>query len=179
MTQALLVIDIQNDYFPGGKMELVGSEAAGKVAGQIQSLFRSRNQPVINVQHVARSQSATFFLPDTNGVEIHSLVVPIPGEEVVIKHFPNSFRETNLLELLNQLNISELTIVGMMTHMCVDTTVRAANDLGFKVTLIADACATADLSFDGKVTKAAEVQTAYLAAIDGSFGDVIHSSKIL
>jgi nicotinamidase-related amidase len=89
----------------------------------------------------------------------------------VVKHFPNSFRETNLLEILRDRNITDLTIVGMMTHMCIDTTVRAANDLGFKVTVYENACATRDLSYERTVA-AVDVQAAYLAALDGSFAEV-------
>ena len=173
MTKALLVIDIQNDYFPGGKMQLVGAVEAAKNAAKVQRQFREAGLPVIHVQHIALSPSATFFLPDTHGAEINESVVPVGVETLVVKHFPNAFRETNLREVLEQKSITELTVVGMMTHMCIDTTVRAASDFGFKVTLVADACATKDLEFDGKTVTAADVQAAYLAALDGSFASVV------
>lgn len=179
MTQALLVVDIQNDYFPGGKMELVGVEAAAVEAARIQHAFRAAKLPVFNIQHIATSANATFFLPNTFGVQIHGSVAPLPNELVVVKHYPNSFRETVLLAELRAKEISELVVVGNMTHMCIDTTVRAANDLGFKVTLIADACATKDLEYAGKTTAAGDVQTSYLAAIDGSFASVISAAEWL
>jgi nicotinamidase-related amidase len=179
MTKALIVVDVQNDYFPGGAMELVGSEAAGAVVGQIQSKFRAESLPVINVQHIARGESATFFRPGTIGVEINDAAKPAEGETLVVKHYPNSFRETNLLAELQRIGAKDLVIVGMMTHMCIDTTVRAANDLGFNVTLVEDACATKDLTHNGQTTKAKDVQTAYLAGIDGSFATVVHSSSLL
>ena len=179
MSKALLVIDIQNDYFPGGKMELVGSAAAALQAARVQRHFRERGLPVINVQHIALSPTATFFLPETQGAEIHSDVTPIDGEVVITKHFPNAFRETNLAETLGALGAKELTVVGMMTHMCVDTTVRAANDAGLKVTLVGDACATKDLEFDGRTVAAADVQVSYLAAIDGSFAEVVSTASLL
>ncbi|MEN9752815.1 MAG: hypothetical protein RL670_506, partial [Actinomycetota bacterium] len=172
MTRALLIIDIQNDYFVGGKMQLVGAEQAAQNAAAILAIFRASGDAVVHVQHVAKSPTATFFLPDTEGVEIHSSVAPADGEPVVVKHFPNSFRETQLADMLAKLGVTNLTVVGMMTHMCVDTTVRAANDLGFNVTLVGDACATLDLTHDGATAAAADVQTAYLAAIDGSFAKV-------
>ena len=179
MTKALIVIDIQNDYFIGGAMQLIGSEAAAKNASRVLRNFREAGLPVIHVQHIALSPNATFFLPGTQGAEIHPDVAPIDGEVVVTKHFPNSFRETSLAETLAALNTNELTVVGMMTHMCVDTTVRAANDAGFKVTLVGDACATLDLEFEGRTVAAADVQAAYLAAIDGSFANVISTTALL
>lgn len=173
MTKALLVIDIQNDYFPGGKMELVGSPEAARRAAQVQRQFREAGLLVIHVQHIALSPTATFFLPDTYGAEIHQDVVPVGDEPVIVKHFPNAFRETNLRQLLEQNAVTDLTVVGMMTHMCIDTTVRAASDFGFKVTLVGDACATKDLEFEGRTVPAASVQTAYLAALNGSFASVV------
>jgi nicotinamidase-related amidase len=125
------------------------------------------------VQHIATSPSATFFLPNTHGVEIHPSVTPTEYDVVVVKHFPNSFRETNLLELLRENAISKLTIIGMMTHMCIDTTVRAASDLGFEVAVVADACATKNLRLGDHEVVAKDVQTAYLAALDGTFAIVI------
>ena len=172
MTKALVIVDIQNDYFPGGAMELVGSVEAAQVAASIQQEFRAQGLPVINVQHIALGEAATFFRPGTAGAEIHESVQPTEGELVVVKHSPNSFKETILLETLNSLKVTDLVIIGMMTHMCIDSTVRAASDLGFSVTVHANACASKDLEFAGLVTSAAEVQTAFLSALDGSFATV-------
>jgi len=172
MSTALVVVDIQNDYFPGGAMELVGSVEAAIVANSIQKDFRKNGLPVIHVQHVATSPNATFFLPNTSGVEIHESVKPLENEKVIVKHFPNSFRETELLKTLNDLNVTKLTIIGMMTHMCIDSTVRAANDLGFSVTVYENACATTNLTLRDHTSKAADVQVAFLSALDGSFATV-------
>ena len=179
MTKALLVIDIQNDYFPGGKMELVGAVEAAQNAARVQRHFREDRLPVFHIQHIALSPTASFFLPDTYGVEINEAVIPVGDETVITKHFPNAFRETTLQNVLSELAVTDLTVVGMMTHMCVDTTVRAASDAGFKVTLIGDACATKNLEFGGVEVSAADVQTAYLAAIDGSFATVISTDELL
>ncbi len=93
----LLLIDIQNDYFPNGKMELKGSEQAGRIAGQLLSFFRKHGQPVIHIQHISLQEGAPFFHPDTAGVEIHTSVKPTDDEIIIQKHFPNSFRKTDLL----------------------------------------------------------------------------------
>jgi len=174
----LVLIDIQNDYFPGGSMELDGAEAAGRAAAGLLARHRAAGQPVVHVRHENLRPGATFFLPGTQGADIHPSNAPLPGEAVLLKHYPNSFRETGLLELLRALSATRLTICGMMTHMCVDTSVRAAFDLGFGVRLAADACATRSLSFAGRSVAAADVQTAYLAALGAVFAQVAPAAEL-
>ena len=176
--QALIIIDIQNDYFPGGKMELCGSEAAANNAALLLKAFRKAGKPVFHVQHISLAPTATFFLPGTTGALIHGSVAPLSGEAVVEKHFPNSFRDTTLLGLLQAQNITDIAIAGMMTHMCVDTTTRAAFDLGFTCHLAHDACATRDLAHDGKTVCAADVQTAYMAALGQVFAQVRSTQEL-
>lgn len=178
MTTALIIIDLQNDYFPGGTMELVGAEAAVAQAARLLQAFRQRGLPVFHVQHIATRPGATFFLPGTPGAEIHRAVKPNEGEPVVVKHFPNSFRETALLEALRAAGATKLVFAGMMTHMCVDSTVRAAADLGFQCALAADACATRDLQFAGQRIEAAGVQLAYLAGLNGLFARVLPADTL-
>jgi nicotinamidase-related amidase len=170
---ALILVDIQNDYFSGGRNPLVGSEDAAEVARQALDKSRERQETIIHVQHTSLRPNATFFLPGTPGAEIHPLVAPRPDELVVQKHCPNSFRETTLLEELRRRNISQLTFCGMMTHMCIDTTVRAACDLGFACTVIGAATATKDLTHGSITVPAAHVQAAYLAGLNGLFAKVI------
>lgn len=178
MTQALLLIDLQNDYFPGGTMELVGADAAVAQAATLLQAFRALGRPVIHVQHIAQRAGATFFLPGTRGAEIHEAVRPRDGELVVTKHFPNSFRETTLLQALRELQVARLCVVGMMSHMCVDTTVRAAADLGFECSLAHDACATRELQFGGQRVAAADVQAAYMAGLNGAFAKVQSAAEL-
>jgi nicotinamidase-related amidase len=178
MSDVLVVIDIQNDYFPGGAMELEGAQAAGQAAAGLLARFRAASLPVVHVRHENLRPGATFFLPGQGGAEIHPSNAPLPGEPVVLKHFPSSFRDTALLELLCAMSATRLTVCGMMTHMCVDTTVRAAFDLGFAVRLAADACATRELSFAGRSVAAADVQTAYLAALGAVFAQVAPAAEL-
>ena len=176
--QALLIIDIQNDYFPGGAMELEGSEAAGaKAAAAIRS-FRDRQLPVIHVRHLSVRPGATFFLPGTRGAEIHASVQPAPGETVVEKNFPNSFRNTPLRDELERLKAKDLVVAGMMTHMCVDASVRHAADLGYKVTLLGDACATRAQSYGGETVPARQVHAAFLAALNGFYAKVVNTHEL-
>ncbi len=148
MKTALILIDLQNDYFPGGNNELENPLAAAAQARSLLDFFRLQEWPTVHIQHVSTRPGATFFLPDTEGVKIHTSIAPLAGESVIVKHFPNSFRETNLLEHLKSLGIERLVVCGMMTHMCVDASVRAAADLGYPVLLAADACATRALTYD-------------------------------
>jgi len=179
VAQALLIIDIQNDYFPGGAMELSGSLAAGRKAEELLGAFRTRDLPIIHIQHLNTRPGSTFFLPGTPGAEIHPCVAPTEGEPIFTKHFPNSFRDTPLLPYLEENGITALVIAGMMTHMCVDTTVRAAFDLGISCTLAHDACATRDLVFADQRVAAKQVQTAYLAALGSLFAEVVTAGDII
>ena len=179
MPTALVLIDLQNDYFPGGAMELVGAEAAVARAAALLAAFRERALPVFHVRHLATRAGATFFLPDTAGAEIHAAVAPATGERVVTKHFPNSFRETTLRDELRAAEATGLVFAGMMTHMCVDTTVRAAADLGFACSLAQDGCATRELRFGGNAVDAASVQLAYLAGLNGSFAAVKPAEELI
>jgi nicotinamidase-related amidase len=172
MTEALVLIDLQNDYFAGGTMELVDADGAVEQAALLLRTFRDKGLPVFHIQHIAKRAGATFFVPGTVGADIHRAVQPKAGERVVVKHFPNGFRETDLLEDLRGAGASKLTFAGMMTHMCVDTTVRAAADLGFTCSLAQDGCATRALQFGADRVEADKVQLAYLAGLNGSFASV-------
>jgi nicotinamidase-related amidase len=178
MAQALVIVDIQNDYFPGGRMELVGSDAAAVEAARLLRAFRERGAPIFHIQHISTRPGATFFLPNTEGVKIHESVAPLASEAVITKHFPNSFRETRLLEALRAAKIERLAIAGMMTHMCIDATTRAASDLGFQCELAHDACATRDLAFGGAKVAAKDVHTAFLASLNGAFAKVVPAREI-
>jgi nicotinamidase-related amidase len=179
MKTALLIIDIQNDYFPGGKMELAGSIAAASGAARMLAAFRKQSWSVFHVQHIAAQPNPTFFLPGTPGADIHASVAPLPGEPVITKHYPSSFRDTDLLEQLRSAGVDTLLICGMMSHMCVDTTVRAAFDLGFSCIVTYDACATRELMFNGITVPADHVHASYMAALGAVFAQVMAVDEIL
>lgn len=179
MKTALLIIDIQNDYFPGGKMELEGSIQAASAAARLLAAFRNNNWPVYHIQHQNVRPNASFFVPNTSGVNIHQSVLPLEGELVITKHFPNSFRDTSLLETLKGNNIGSLLICGMMSHMCVDATVRAAFDYGFNCILAHDACATRELSFNDATVTAKQVHASYMAALGAVYAQIKGVDQIL
>ena len=175
---SLLVIDIQNDYFPGGAMELEGADAAGAKAAAAIAKFRKDGKPVLHVRHLSVRPGSTFFLPGTKGAEIHAAVKPAGGEVVIEKNFPNSFRGTALEEKLKAAGVKELVVAGMMTHMCVDASVRQAADLGYKVTLVGDACATRAQAYGGETVPARQVHAAFLAALNGFYAKVIRRDEL-
>ena len=178
MDTALVIIDVQNDYFPQGKCELFQSEQALKVTKRLLEHFRERKLPIFYVQHIS-PEGAAFFLPNTKGVQLHKEIEPLGSEYIIVKHTPNGFHETTLQEKLTSLSIKNLVMCGMMTHMCVDTTVRAAKDLGYLVTLVSDACATKDLEWNGRKLPASLINDVYMASLNGKFATVMSSTDYL
>lgn len=176
---ALIVVDVQKDYFAGGRMTLEGADAAAANAALLLERFRARGWPVFHIQHLSTRPNATFFLPGTDGVEFHPAVAPRAGENVIQKNFPNSFRATQLDTGLRSLGVTELVFAGMMTHMCIDTSVRAAFDLGFKLQLAHDACATRALRFGAAELPAAQVHGSFIAALNGTFANARATAEIL
>lgn len=127
---ALIIIDIQNDYFPGGKWTLAGADAAADNAAKALTAARERGDVVVHVRHEFESADAPFFTPGSEGAQIHSKVAARDGEAVVLKHKVNAFLDTPLLGLLEEQRITDLTVVGSMSHVCIDAATRAAADLG-------------------------------------------------
>lgn len=160
---ALLIIDIQNFYFPGDGPGLVNVEQASLNAGEILKIFREKDQLIVHVRHKTNK-----------GFEIHKNVEPVPDEKVITKEEVNSFNGTDLLEYLKSNNINRLIIIGMQTHMCLEAAVRSAYDFGFECVVIEDACATRDVKFMDKIVKAEDVHASTLATITGGgYGKVI------
>jgi nicotinamidase-related amidase len=179
MTRALIVVDIQNDYFPGGAHPLEGPEEAAGKARHLLDAFRSAGEPVVHLQHVWDAPDAAFMRPGTKGVEIHPLVSPAEGEPVLQKAHPNGFLATGLESTLRGLDVDAVVVCGMMTSMCVDATVRAAVDLGFDASVAHDACATCDLAFAGRTVPAADVHAAFLAALADGYARVAAAAELV
>ena len=179
MKQALIIIDVQNDYFTGGSMELDGMEAAADNCQHLLNRFRQKKAPIIHIQHLSVKPGSSFFVPGTSGCEINERVKPKAGEPVLEKDFPSAFRDSGLQDLLKNMGIEQLVVCGAMTHMCIDTTVRAAFDLGYNCQLISDACATRDLEFEGRTVPAPVVQDTFMASFNGLFAELSTTEEFL
>lgn len=165
---ALVIIDVQHFYFPGGAAALVEPERASRNAAKILGSFRAGGDLVVHVRHEA-----------SEGAEIHEHVAPIEGEAVFTKTEVSCFNGTDLLAYLREQQVSRLVVCGMMTHMCVEAAVRAAHDLGFEVTVVADACATRDLEFGGTTVAAADVHASTLATLSRTYAKVVTTKEFL
>lgn len=177
--RALVLIDIQNDYFPGGKWTLSGIEAAADNAAKLLAAARTAGDLVVHVRHEFASADAPFFAPGSDGAKIHSKVKDLEGETVVLKHHVNSFRETDLKALLDRHGVEDVVICGAMSHMCVDAGTRAASDLGYKCVVVHDACATRDQEFEGAVVPAEQVHAAFMAALQFGYATLISTEEYL
>ncbi len=176
---ALVVIDIQNDYFPKGKFELENPLEAAENARRVIDRFHALGWPVIHIRHEQIRPGADFLLPGTWGNEIHESVAPQAGDVVFSKNFPNAFRETPLLGHLRDKGVDNLVITGMMTFMCVHGTARAASDLGFNCIVLHDATAARAISFNGVDVPASKVQAAFHGALSFAYAEVISTETYL
>ncbi len=178
-TTALLVIDFQNDYFPGGKWALQTSEAAAGQGARLLAAFRDKGMTVIHVRHEFPTNKAPFFVPGSEGAQHHASVAPHEGEAVVLKHHANSFRDTHLQGLLDERGIEALVIIGAMSHMCIDASTRAAADLGYTCTVVHDACAASRLAFGSLDVSAEQVHAAFMAALGFAYARVTDTDTLL
>jgi len=178
MKTALLIIDIQKDYFEGGKYPLMNPLTAAKKAYELLQCFREHGGQHVHIQHISLEPDAAFFIKGDSGSDIHDAVAHFEGEPIIYKHEPNSFLNTELLDLLTDWEVERVVICGMMTHMCVDATARAASDFGFQIIVAEDACATRDLKYGEATIPAEHVHKAFLAALR-SYGRVMKSEEII
>lgn len=179
MNPALVLVDIQKDYFPKGRMEVFRAVEAARAAERLLCHVRGKNLPIFHIQHVSTRANATFFLPNTKGITFYEGVIPLSDEVVIKKHFPNSFRDTNLQEYLDRRGIKDLIICGMMSHMCIDATVRAAFDRGYACTVAHDACGTRNLIFNGTDIPAMHVHGAFMASLGSVYAKVLSVEEII
>ncbi|QDF30050.1 cysteine hydrolase family protein [Halarcobacter anaerophilus] len=180
--KALLLVDFQNDYFSsfeGSKFPLNNCEKASSNASKILEEFRNRSLDIIHIRHENSNAYAPFFKAASTGADIHKSVEPLKNELVITKSFPNSFLQTKLKEYLDEKGINSLIIVGAMTHMCVDATVRAAKDFGYNCTVVNDACATKDLEFEGEKVSSSDVQRSFMAAFEFAYAKVENTENFL
>ena len=179
MKEALIIIDVQNDYFQGGKMELKNPLAPLENIKKLLAKFRDGKKEIVFIQHIAVREEAGFFIKNTSGAEIHKKISPLDSEKVIIKNYPNSFFKTDLDEYLREKGVESLVITGMMTHMCIDSTTRAAKDLGYKCVVIKDTCATRDFIFEGNIVTAEDIQSSFMTALGYYYAEILSCAEYL
>lgn len=179
MNTALLLLEFQNDYFPNGRISLEKSLDASAKAQSVLHAYREKKLPIVHVQHISTQPDATYFLPCTRGADFYTNVKPAKDETVIKKHYPNSFKDTSLLSYLKKHKIHHLVICGMMTHLSIDSTVRAAYDLGFTCTVLQDACAGRQLEFNHSIISTLNVHHAFLAALQTMYAAVVSTDDYL
>lgn len=177
--RGLIVVDLQNEYLPTGKLPLSGIEAAAANAARVIADARNKRMPVFHIRHEFANGEAPAFVPGTDGVEIQPAVAPVGDEPVIVKNHINAFRQTDLKQQLDARGVEEVVVVGAMSHMCVDAVVRAAADMGYPVTVLHDACATLDLAFGEVTVPASQVHAAMMAAFAFGYGTVKSADEYL
>jgi nicotinamidase-related amidase len=177
--RAIIVVDLQNEYLSSGKLPLVGIENAVSNAARIIDSARTRGDLLIHVRHESPTADAPFFAAGSENVEIIAAVSPLDGEKVIVKQYPNAFRNTGLKAMLDDNGVEEVVVIGAMSHMCIDATSRAAADFGYAVTVVHNACATRDVEFGGKTVQAADVHAAYMSALGWGYGQVVSVEELL
>ncbi|MBE1281749.1 MAG: isochorismatase family protein [Rhodobacteraceae bacterium] len=175
---ALILIDIQNDYFPGGNWELHKIEESAANARRLLEQARADGQTIVHVRHES-PEGAPFFAVGSKGAEIHPTMQPSAEEAVVTKTEVNAFKGTDLKQILDDASITAVTIAGDMSHMCVDAATRAASDFGYDVTLVEDACSSRDLEFNGDVIPAEQAHKAFMSALGFAYATVTTTDAYL
>jgi nicotinamidase-related amidase len=166
-TTALLVIDIQDFYFPDGDIPLSEPALAAKNANQLILHFRQMEMPIVYIKH--------NYEP---GGEINEIVMPQSDDKIILKNNANSFLDTDLDSYLKEIGIINIVICGMQTHMCVEAATRAGADLGYKCTVIDDACATRDLKYGDNLVLAKDVHFSTLSTLK-SYAKVMTTDEFL
>ncbi|MDI2090900.1 cysteine hydrolase family protein [Commensalibacter oyaizuii] len=176
---ALMIIDLQNDYFAEGKFPLPDIDTVSEQSKKVLEMARKNSLPIIHVKHEFTSPEAPFFTPASKGCEINEIVKPLHSEHVVVKNYPNSFKGTNVKEILDQHHCKNIIIVGAMAQMCVDATVRAGADLGYNITIIHDAVAAQQAKFNDIDVSADEVHASFMNALSFGYASVIDTKEFI
>lgn len=177
--RAVIIVDLQKDYLATGNFALAGIDAAAANAARIVAAARARGDRIVHIHHVSTEADSPLFAPETDGINPIPAVEPQAGDTVIIKNYPNSFRETPLHQTLQADGIEEVVVIGAMSDMCIDATARAAADLGYGLTVVHDACATRDKAFGDTVVPAGQVHATIMAALEFGYGKVTTTAEFV
>ncbi|MDQ6919153.1 MAG: cysteine hydrolase [Candidatus Dormibacteraeota bacterium] len=172
MKRALLVIDVQNEYFSGGAMPITHPPDSLKRITDAMDGAAEKGIPIVVVQHASENPEATSFRKGTPGWRLKGEVEVRKRAAVIEKTLPGSFTGTNLEAWLKENGVDTLVICGYMSQMCCDTTARQAVHLGYKVEFLSDATGTLDFSNEAGTVKAEELHRATLVTQQHRFSKV-------
>lgn len=179
MKPALLVIDVQNEYFaPDGIWPLPDAEAALANIQRLIAAARASGVPVIHITHESLDPAGPVFKPGSRNVAIHDGITVMPDERHIVKHFPGAFTQTPLEAYLRHAGVDTVIVTGFMTHLCCDTTSRQAKERFFAVLFAADATASRDLKLNGETVPHRQVHATTLAVMT-NFAKVVPTSEII
>ena len=173
--RALIVIDVQNEYFPAGAWALPNADKALPNILRLIAGARSRNEQVVFIQHVTPAGSPVFA-DGSPGMELHPDLEPREGDALIRKSHPSSFQGTGLHDRLQSAGIQAVDVCGFMTQMCCDSTTRDAYGRGYKVRLFKDACASRELEVEGEKIPHQTVHLVSLGALS-SFAEILPTEE--
>jgi nicotinamidase-related amidase len=177
--RAIIIVDLQQDYLASGSFALTGIDTAATNAARVVEAAREKGDRIIHVHHIAKEAASPLFAPGTDGILPIPAVTPQANDTVIIKNYPNSFRETALQQVLQDGGIEDVVVVGAMSDVCIDATARAAADLGYDLTVVHDACATRDKTFGDSLVPAAQVHATIMSALEFGYGKVTTTADFL
>lgn len=176
---ALVIIDVQNDYFPGGRFVLFRAKAALRKTLILRDWARKLGFTVVWARHTSRSPGSFFLLPGTPGADLHPALEPRDGEVILDKDDPNCFVGTELEPLLKARGIDTVVWAGMMSWMCVETTVRSAKDRGYRNFVAHDATASGWMTGPYGLVTPWSAQRAFLSALGFVHATVLSTGKLV
>jgi len=176
MTRALLVIDVQMEYFSGALPVTHPPDSLPRILAAMDAAVE-RGVPVAVIQHQAATPESPVFAPGGPGVELHPQVAARPRNVLISKHLPGSFTGTELGPWLAELGADTVTICGYMTQMCCDTTSRQAFHRGLAVEFLSDATGTLDLANSAGRVTAEELHRAILVTQAARFAKVLFTQE--
>ncbi len=179
MKPALLVIDVQNEYFaPHGQWVLPDGEKALPHIQALLSAARDALIPIVHITHEELDLDSPIFRAGSHAVDMHPAIEVRSGEKLIKKHFPGSFTQTPLEAYLRQHNIDTVIVSGFMTQMCCDTTTRQADERGLATLFASDATAARDLTLNGQTVSHRIIHETTLAVMT-QFATVMTTEDII
>jgi nicotinamidase-related amidase len=179
MKRALLVIDVQNEYFPGGALPIIHPQ--NHLENILETMDAAKRDEVttIVVRHHQPDPNSPLFCKGSKNWELHPEVASRHHDLLLDKQLPGSFTNTGLEMFLRERGIDTVSIAGYMTQICCDTTAREAMHRGFTVEFLSDATGTLDVENSAGSVKADDLHKAILVAQQMFISEVISKDEFI